>query len=196
MSLAQKLVPGSATGIVAFTQKLKLAANKDGFSAHHSQIARHLSSLRLTPSILPHKLYQLATLLHLTYPQYSKSLWNRANRIFEPTIPKFSEETQLARDMRSPMVEKTMSRLVTHDTVSRKMSEKTDLIKSWIENSVMSPLAGQSNRVEASTRVKVTYSRQGRKSSIRRSLNLGIIEVRDQEDDVPRLLSSPSLAGK
>lgn len=52
MALAQRLDPGSATGVEAFFKKLRVAVNKDGFSEFHSQIARHQRGLGISLSVL------------------------------------------------------------------------------------------------------------------------------------------------
>ena len=72
------------------------------------------------------------------------------------------EQTQSRREVEiTQTIGKSMNGFATQETISQTISEKIDPLKSWLEDSVMSPLAEQLERVETSTRKSVTYSRAG-----------------------------------
>jgi hypothetical protein len=56
-----------------------------------------------------------------------------------------------------------MTAFATQETISQTISEKVEVdpLKFWMEDFIVSPLAQQLERVETSTRVSVTYSREG-----------------------------------
>lgn len=81
-----------------------------------------------------------------------------------------------------------MNGFATQETISQTISEKIDPLKSWLEDSVMSPLAEQLERVETSTRVSVTYSRAG--SENMKALSDAVSSLGTQMSQIKKMVSN------
>lgn len=98
------------------------------------------------------------------------------------------ERTQASRDIEmTNTLERYSTAFATQETISQTMSERIEPLKSWMESSVASPLAEQLERVETSTRVSVTYSRQG--SEGMRALSDAVSSMGSQLDRLQEMVS-------
>jgi hypothetical protein len=84
-------------------------------------------------------------------------------------------------------LERYSTAFATQETISQTVSERIEPLKSWMESSVASPLAEQLERVETSTRVSVTYSRQG--SEGMRALSDAVSSMGSQLDRLQEMAS-------